>query len=437
MRLLVLGAGYIGALPPSRRWPPARTSCSPTTGPRPTAGSSTASSPRRARPHRRHPQPRPRVEELLAASGPTACCCSPRRPAGRSPSASPTARRRPTSPARGASPRRSRTPAAAGRVSPARCTCTARGWRARSGRSTLRRAGRPRAPLQDLRRAVPAHARAAPRLRRSRSCGSASSTGRARSSTPAPSRRPSSTSSAGWPPRGEPLTIDGGGRRRRSASCTSPTPRASCSTRRADGRRGANVVAETMTVADVAALAEGREPARRRRAGRFSTPFSTSTASRSTSARRSVRLLVTGATGLPRLAHRDAARASAGTTSSALARPGGRPRAASSDLRTRSRVDAGDPAARDLVAGCDAVLHFAGVPDPGERARATPRARCARTSARPSTCSRRCAAHGARLVYPSTDPRRRSSRRPTPTRLSKRLGEEACRLHRARGRRCG
>ena len=37
-------------------------------------------------------------------------------------------------------------------------------------------------------------------------------------------------------------------------------------------------------------------------------------------------------------------------------------------------LDAGDPAARELVAGCDAVLHFAGVPDPASaRTRPGPR----------------------------------------------------------------
>ena len=34
-------------------------------------------------------------------------------------------------------------------------------------------------------------------------------------------------------------------------------------------------------------------------------------------------------------------------------------------------MDAGDPAARALLAGCDAVLHFAGVPDP-TKARSDP-----------------------------------------------------------------
>ena len=47
----------------------------------------------------------------------------------------------------------------------------------------------------------------------------------------------------------------------------------------------------------------------------------------------------------------------------AVARPGGTPRAHAHDLEV-TRIDAGDPAVRALVAGRDAVLHFAGVPDP-------------------------------------------------------------------------
>jgi UDP-glucose 4-epimerase len=92
-------------------------------------------------------------------------------------------------------------------------------------------------------------------------------------------------------------------------------------------------------------------------------------------------------------------------------------------------VDAGDPAARGLLPGCEAVLHFAGVPDPG-RSRADP-ARAVRENAG-STLNllEGCLEHGCGLLYPSTV---RAERVPAPDAyaVSKRLGEEACRLHRA------
>jgi UDP-glucose 4-epimerase len=90
-------------------------------------------------------------------------------------------------------------------------------------------------------------------------------------------------------------------------------------------------------------------------------------------------------------------------------------------------MDAGDPAIRRLVAGCDAVIHLAGVPDPGG-ARADP-ARAVRENAGTTlNLLVGCAEHGAGLVYPSTV---RAAVEPPPDEyaLSKRLGEEACRLH--------
>ena len=59
-----------------------------------------------------------------------------------------------------------------------------------------------------------------------------------------------------------------------------------------------------------------------------------------------------------------------------VSRPRGAERAGAKDA---VRIDAGDPAARELIAGCDAVLHFAGIPDPA-RAREDP-ARAVRENA--------------------------------------------------------
>jgi nucleoside-diphosphate-sugar epimerase len=136
-----------------------------------------------------------------------------------------------------------------------------------------------------------------------------------------------------------------------------------------------------------------------------------------------MKLLVTGATGFL------GSRASelleqSGHEVVRVSRPNGAVRAAARDA---FRIDAGDPAVRELLAGCDAVLHFAGVPDPA-RAREDP-ARAVRENAGTTlNLLEGCLEHGAGLVYPSTlraalDPP------PDPYARSKRLGEEACRLH--------
>jgi UDP-glucose 4-epimerase len=112
-----------------------------------------------------------------------------------------------------------------------------------------------------------------------------------------------------------------------------------------------------------------------------------------------------------------------------LARPGGAERAHAAGV-VAERVDAGDPAARALIAGRDVVLHFAGVPDPA-RAREDP-ARAVRENAGTTVnLLDGCLEHGAALIYPSTV-RAALERPPDAYGLSKRLGEEACRHHAAR-----
>ncbi len=138
-----------------------------------------------------------------------------------------------------------------------------------------------------------------------------------------------------------------------------------------------------------------------------------------------MKLLVTGASGFLGSRHTTVLR-QRGHEVLAVTRPGGRRRAAAHDVNA-VEVDAGDPAARDLVAGCDAVLHFAGVPDPAG-ARADP-ARAVRENAGTAlNLLEGCAEHGSALLYPSTV-RAAQDPPPDPYAMSKRLGEQACRLH--------
>ena len=141
-----------------------------------------------------------------------------------------------------------------------------------------------------------------------------------------------------------------------------------------------------------------------------------------------MKFLVTGATGF--LGWRTATLLrERGHDVVALARPGGSARRFSEDVDT-VRLDAGDPSARDLVDGCAAVFHFAGVPDPaGAREDA---ARAVRENAGTTlNLLDGCAEYGAGLVYPSTV-RAAVDRPPDDYALSKRLGELACELHSAR-----
>ncbi len=140
-----------------------------------------------------------------------------------------------------------------------------------------------------------------------------------------------------------------------------------------------------------------------------------------------MKLLVTGATGF--LGWRSCVLLEEmGHEVVALARPGGAQRSAAAAL-DQLRVDAGSPQARQLVAGCDAVLHFAGVPDPAG-AQADPAEAVRQNAGTTLNLLEACLEHGAGLVYPSTV---RAAVDPPPDAyaLSKRLGEEACRLHRA------
>ena len=129
---------------------------------------------------------------------------------------------------------------------------------------------------------------------------------------------------------------------------------------------------------------------------------------------------------LPRLAVGGICSPTAATMSSAIARPGGAERAHSSELEP-IRIDAGDPAAQELIAGRAIVLHFAGVPDPAA-ARADPARAVRENAGTTANLLGGCLHHHARLIYPSTV---RAALNPLPDAyaLSKWLGEQACRRH--------
>jgi UDP-glucose 4-epimerase len=138
-----------------------------------------------------------------------------------------------------------------------------------------------------------------------------------------------------------------------------------------------------------------------------------------------VKLLVTGASGFLGSRHTTVLR-ERGHEVVAIARPGGRSRAGAEALGA-VEIDAADPAARELIAGCDAVLHFAGVPDPAG-ARADPATAVRQNVGTTLNLLEGCGEHGAALIYPSTV-RAAQDPPPDPYAISKRLGEQACRLH--------
>jgi UDP-glucose 4-epimerase len=141
-----------------------------------------------------------------------------------------------------------------------------------------------------------------------------------------------------------------------------------------------------------------------------------------------VKLLVTGATGF--LGWRSTqVLAERGHEVVALARPGGATRRAAADLEVL-RADAGDPGVRELIAGCDAVLHFAGVPSPAQAAE-DPAGAVRENVGTTLNLLEGCRDHGAGLIYPSSV---RAAREPPPDiyALSKRLGEQVCAQHRAK-----
>ena len=137
-----------------------------------------------------------------------------------------------------------------------------------------------------------------------------------------------------------------------------------------------------------------------------------------------MKLLVTGASGFLGSRHTTVLR-ERGHEVVAVTRPGGRPRAGIEALGA-VELDAGDPAARQLVSGCDAVLHFAGVPDPAS-ALADPATAVRENVGTTLNLLEACSEHGAALIYPSTV-RAAQDPPPDPYAVSKRLGEQACRL---------
>ncbi|MBJ7331097.1 MAG: NAD(P)-dependent oxidoreductase [Solirubrobacteraceae bacterium] len=141
-----------------------------------------------------------------------------------------------------------------------------------------------------------------------------------------------------------------------------------------------------------------------------------------------MRLLITGATGYLGWRATVLLR-ERGHEVTPLARPGARERTASQDLDAVA-LDAGSPDARALVAGHDAVLHFAGVPSPAF-ARDDPAAAVLGNAGTTLNLLEGCREHDVLLVYPSSI-RAGVVPSPDPYAASKRLGEQACLAHEAR-----
>ena len=140
-----------------------------------------------------------------------------------------------------------------------------------------------------------------------------------------------------------------------------------------------------------------------------------------------MRLLVTGATGF--LGWRSTVLLrELGHDVVPVARPGAARRVHSAELGA-VELDAGGPQIRELVSGADAVLHFAGIPDPA-RAREDPVRAIRENAGTTANLLEACVLYGAGLVYPSTI---RVAVEPPPDvyALSKRLGETVSRLHSA------
>jgi UDP-glucose 4-epimerase len=141
-----------------------------------------------------------------------------------------------------------------------------------------------------------------------------------------------------------------------------------------------------------------------------------------------MKLMVTGASGF--IGWRTALLLSeAGHEVVPVTRPNSRRREASAEFET-VRMDAGDPAIRDLLQGCAAVLHFAGQPSPAG-AREDPAGAVRENAGTTLNLLEGCEEHGAGLVYPSSV-RAAMDPPPDPYAMSKRLGEHACRTHPAR-----
>ena len=190
--------------------------------------------------------------------------------------------------------------------------------------------------------------------------------------------------------------------RRPSGSCTSTTPRASSWPRAPRAWRPHNVVAETSR-----SPTSPRWPRAASRAGGAGWTFSTAVPLRAP--RRGiparVRLLVTGATGY--LGWRTRALLEGPRARRRHAHPPGqRPRAASAGPAHRPPSSTpATPRRATLVDGCDAVLHFAGVPDPA-RARQDPATAVRENVGTTVNLLEACAEHDALLVLPVHRPRR-------------------------------
>ena len=217
--------------------------------------------------------------------------------------------------------------------------------------------------------------------------------------------------------RGEPLPLDDGGKATIGVAHVEDVARIMLRVaRRERASRSPTWRRSRVTVADVAALARGEQPGGSP-ACSFETPVQLPVPARRLhgAAPRDREVPRHRGDRLPRLAFTASCCVRRGTRSSRSPARAAPSAAAAADLDAVCASTPASPDARRLVAGCDAVLHFAGVPGPGGSA-ADPAAAVRAERRHDPEPARRLPRAWRRPRLPLDRSRRGRAARPTPTR---------------------